>query len=326
MPTSTDGNCGANSDTHATCLNSEFGDCCSEKGFCGSSSLYCGVGCQKEFGTCNDASDLSVSTTGTCGDRARKASDLNVTCLGSEWGDCCSGSGYCGGNATYCGEGCQGAFGNPENISLDGNCGANSAVFATCLGSSHGDCCSHDGFCGRNASTYCGAGCQPEYGHCDSATTPWGAISVDGNCGPNSGVLAICTGSQWGDCCSGKGFCGGNSSYCGVGCQSEYGGCGPGAMTSPSPSASPAPGIDDGGLSTGAMAGIGVGAGVAGCALVGFAAWFAFFRRRRAKGANVPLEEAAPRDVKIPVEMASTTGLNEMDGKGLQVPVELPTR
>ncbi|KAL4981239.1 hypothetical protein BDW66DRAFT_156304 [Aspergillus desertorum] len=108
--TSTDGNCGANSETNATCLNSSFGNCCSSKGYCGSTTAYCGEGCQLEFGTCNDASVQTVSTTGSCGATLTS----NVTCLGSEYGDCCSRMGYCGGNASYCGDGCQSGFGSCE--------------------------------------------------------------------------------------------------------------------------------------------------------------------------------------------------------------------
>lgn len=106
--TSTDGNCGSNSDTSATCLGSTYGDCCSSKGYCGETSAYCAEGCQLDFGECNDGSVQTVSTTGSCG--STKTS--NVTCLGSTYGDCCSGKGYCGGNSSYCGSGCQSAFGN----------------------------------------------------------------------------------------------------------------------------------------------------------------------------------------------------------------------
>ncbi|KAL4983483.1 hypothetical protein BDW68DRAFT_181532, partial [Aspergillus falconensis] len=108
--TSTDGNCGANSETNATCLNSTFGNCCSSKGYCGSTTAYCSEGCQLEFGSCNDASVQTVSTTGSCGATLTS----NVTCLGSEYGDCCSRMGYCGGNASYCGDGCQSEFGSCE--------------------------------------------------------------------------------------------------------------------------------------------------------------------------------------------------------------------
>ncbi|KAL4924246.1 uncharacterized protein BDV17DRAFT_295562 [Aspergillus undulatus] len=105
--TSTDGNCGSNSDSHVTCIGSIWGNCCSEKGYCGNTTAYCGEGCQLQFGECNDASVQTISTTGSCGATLTS----NVTCLGSTYGDCCSGKGYCGGDTAYCGSGCQGEFG-----------------------------------------------------------------------------------------------------------------------------------------------------------------------------------------------------------------------
>ncbi|KAE8443402.1 hypothetical protein EG329_001883 [Mollisiaceae sp. DMI_Dod_QoI] len=50
LPVSTDGSCG----NGVTCAGSTFGTCCSEYGFCGSSSDYCRAlfGCQTQFGTC----------------------------------------------------------------------------------------------------------------------------------------------------------------------------------------------------------------------------------------------------------------------------------
>ncbi|KAF7556876.1 hypothetical protein G7Z17_g1166 [Cylindrodendrum hubeiense] len=47
----TNGLCGAAFD--ATCKNYGTKTCCSQYGFCGSSSTHCGTGCQKGFGTCN---------------------------------------------------------------------------------------------------------------------------------------------------------------------------------------------------------------------------------------------------------------------------------
>ena len=47
MPVSEDGSCGEDT----TCEGSEFGDCCSQYGWCGSSVDYCGEGCQPDFGS-----------------------------------------------------------------------------------------------------------------------------------------------------------------------------------------------------------------------------------------------------------------------------------
>ncbi|KAL4913896.1 hypothetical protein BDW62DRAFT_156668 [Aspergillus aurantiobrunneus] len=108
MNTSIDGNCGANSETNATCLDSTFGNCCSSKGFCGETSAYCSEGCQLEFGECNDARVQTVTTTGSCGATLTS----NVTCLGSTYGDCCSSNGFSGGNSSHCADGCQSDFGS----------------------------------------------------------------------------------------------------------------------------------------------------------------------------------------------------------------------
>ncbi|KAI9369826.1 hypothetical protein BJX61DRAFT_545212 [Aspergillus egyptiacus] len=112
-PISIDGNCGANSDTNATCTDSPFGNCCSAKGYCGSTLAYCGEGCQLPFGKCNDASVQTISTTGSCGATLTS----NITCLDSTYGDCCSRNGYCGGNSSYCGTGCQAEFGRCDSDS-----------------------------------------------------------------------------------------------------------------------------------------------------------------------------------------------------------------
>lgn len=45
---STDGNCAG----EKTCQGSVFGNCCSQYNRCGSTSDFCGVGCQEGFGSC----------------------------------------------------------------------------------------------------------------------------------------------------------------------------------------------------------------------------------------------------------------------------------
>lgn len=45
---STEGNCTGG----ITCQGSKFGQCCSRYNWCGSTSEYCGTGCQPSFGTC----------------------------------------------------------------------------------------------------------------------------------------------------------------------------------------------------------------------------------------------------------------------------------
>ena len=60
----------------------------------GSSSTYCGTGCQSAYGTCGvnsttvAASGTVVSTDGTCGGTNA------YTCQGSKFGNCCSQNGW----------------------------------------------------------------------------------------------------------------------------------------------------------------------------------------------------------------------------------------
>ncbi|KAF2116331.1 hypothetical protein BDV96DRAFT_48310 [Lophiotrema nucula] len=119
LPTSTvkvslDGSCGGTNEY--ICRGSGFGDCCSPYGWCGSLAAHCGAGCQVSFGSCNastsatgtaplPSSTLKVSLDGACGDATGQ------TCLGSDFGNCCSPYGYCGKTDTYCSTGCQTAFG-----------------------------------------------------------------------------------------------------------------------------------------------------------------------------------------------------------------------
>ncbi|KAL6246524.1 hypothetical protein RBB50_006761 [Rhinocladiella similis] len=104
---STTGSCGVQSDGDVlTCQDSTFGNCCSTHGFCGSNATYCGGGCQTDYGSCTPSSDL-ISVDGRCG----SSDPSDQICLGSEFGNCCSQNGFCGGNSTYCGTGCQEDFG-----------------------------------------------------------------------------------------------------------------------------------------------------------------------------------------------------------------------
>ncbi|KAF2746618.1 carbohydrate-binding module family 18 protein [Sporormia fimetaria CBS 119925] len=158
---SRDGTCGGAKGN--TCLNSEFGNCCSQYRYCGSISAYCGTGCQRRFGSCNNGQppsnpnppsppSLRVSTNGKCGN--------GVTCQGSKFGSCCSEHGWCGSSDAYCKAGCQSAFGicteTPTGeVSTNARCGAPEGFI--CSGSIFGDCCSQYGYCGRTGA-YCGQG------------------------------------------------------------------------------------------------------------------------------------------------------------------------
>ncbi|KAH8122261.1 carbohydrate-binding module family 18 protein [Trichoderma asperelloides] len=150
-----------------------------------------------------------LSTNGTCGPAWGHA-----TCTGTNFGKCCSTSGYCGSTPDYCGAGncVSGACsGSSTGVTTDGTCGpANGGT--TCDNPSFGPCCSTSGYCG-STSAYCGPGnCYS--GKCDPDN---GGPSTDGSCGPNFAGNKTCTGTQFGTCCSVSGYCGSTSAYCGVG-------------------------------------------------------------------------------------------------------------
>jgi len=95
---STDGTCANNG------LSCPSGQCCSQYGWCGTTSDYCGAGCQSAFGTCTGGStggSTGVSTDGTCANNG----------LSCPSGECCSQYGWCGTTSDYCGAGCQSGFG-----------------------------------------------------------------------------------------------------------------------------------------------------------------------------------------------------------------------
>jgi peptidoglycan/xylan/chitin deacetylase (PgdA/CDA1 family) len=127
---STDGTCGTQG-KNQICIGSEFGNCCSQYGYCGKSTDHCGTGCNTLFGNCGTNANpssaptatstsapqptgaLKTSTDGSCG------SSSGFTCVGfihdGAKSECCSQYGWCGASTDHCGTGC-----NP----LAGNCGS----------------------------------------------------------------------------------------------------------------------------------------------------------------------------------------------------------
>lgn len=85
----------------------------------------------------------------------------NKTCTGTQFGSCCSTSGYCGSTNYYCSPpNCySGACLTSGYTSTDGECGPTFSGNMTCPGSLFGDCCSVSGYCG-NSTAYCsGSNC-----------------------------------------------------------------------------------------------------------------------------------------------------------------------
>ncbi|KAL2827355.1 hypothetical protein BDW59DRAFT_171377 [Aspergillus cavernicola] len=94
------GACEPNNDwSYTTFSNPRFGACCSIYGYCGDGTDFCGAGvcysgnCEPDIG--------GPSISGECG----PSFVGNKTCTGTQFGDCCSTSGYCGSTEEYCGAG-----------------------------------------------------------------------------------------------------------------------------------------------------------------------------------------------------------------------------
>ncbi|KAJ5131970.1 hypothetical protein N7448_006128 [Penicillium atrosanguineum] len=64
---STTGTCGAYNGT-ATCSGSAFGNCCSQFGWCGGDTGYCGYGCQSDYGSCGVSTTLTWKSLGCYSD------------------------------------------------------------------------------------------------------------------------------------------------------------------------------------------------------------------------------------------------------------------
>ncbi|KAL0937487.1 polysaccharide deacetylase family protein [Colletotrichum truncatum] len=94
--------------------------CCSEYGFCGTTTAHCGTGCQPLFGTCGSAAPApsgasatasapaATQTSGGISPDSSCGGDKGYTCPDST---CCSEYGFCGTTTAHCGTGCQPLFG-----------------------------------------------------------------------------------------------------------------------------------------------------------------------------------------------------------------------
>jgi len=204
------------------------GQCCSQYGYCGTSSSHCGSKCQEGYGKCNTSNSSSkTSSNGRCGSGYGKCPS----------GKCCSKYGYCGSSSDHCSpnKGCQSSYGhcsssgggssssNKNKTSSNGRCGSG---YGKCPS---GKCCSKYGYCG-SSSDHCSPnkGCQSSYGSCNSNSKSSNSkvtTSSNGRCGLIGGIRYICPD---GKCCSKSGKCGLSSSHCSTnkGCQSKYGKCG----------------------------------------------------------------------------------------------------
>ncbi|KAK3209831.1 hypothetical protein GRF29_44g732429 [Pseudopithomyces chartarum] len=172
LKVSTTARCGA--EVGLTCRGSNFGECCSSHGYCGSTPAYCQTGCQSGFGKCGTTSSpnkpvAKVSKDGRCGGYS------GYTCQGSTFGNCCNKNGYCGKTSDYCGTGCDSKF---------GTCGVKPSSSKPCSSSKAKPTSTR----APSASSY---------------ATP--KVSNDAHCGAGNGKMT-CMGSKWGNCCSKNGY------------------------------------------------------------------------------------------------------------------------
>lgn len=80
---SPDASCGGT--TGYTCTGSQFGSCCSQYGWCGSSPTYCDNGCQPGFGTCTGSTTTTlVTSTKTSSTPKPTGTSTLADCLGSK--------------------------------------------------------------------------------------------------------------------------------------------------------------------------------------------------------------------------------------------------
>ncbi|KAL1841753.1 hypothetical protein VTJ49DRAFT_6667 [Mycothermus thermophilus] len=152
LQVTTNGQCGNNT----MCIgNPNYGPCCSQHFWCGSSMEYCGPGCRAEFGACLGIPGLpgypsgnETSTTTPPGGTTTTPTSTSSTTTTSTTTSAAP------------------SFTLPpgQRSSTDGRCGNG----VNCLGSQFGRCCSQFGWCG-DGDQYCPyiVGCQPEFGYCD---------------------------------------------------------------------------------------------------------------------------------------------------------------
>ena len=274
---SSDGSCGGS----FGCQGSVHGNCCSQWGWCGSTTAYCGTGCQSSFGTCgtsnSSSSALQISADKTCGPTTSN------TCQGSTYGNCCSQYGYCGSTSDYCGTGCQAGFGtcgqassgnssspssivSPSPSAISSSAAASQAVsypvdtmteaitYTTTLTqtggaytATSGSSAASSGFTGVTLPTSQPSGFITMVSSTTTSASPSTSstyipdlvtiipthlrrrrqsgltISPNGLCGSSTGYT--CMGSNFGDCCSQYGYCGSLDAYCANGCQNGFGSC-----------------------------------------------------------------------------------------------------
>jgi hypothetical protein len=249
---STDGRCGV--DFGNTFCGDEAVPCCSEYGWCGTGATFCGLGCQSAYGLCDGMTyspsnqpigtptlvptneptneptavptiaatavpSLSmaptshiVSTDGRCG------IDFGNTFCGDEAVPCCSEYGWCGTGATFCGLGCQSAYGLCDGMTYSPS---NQPIGTPTLVPTNEPTNEPTAVPTIEATAVptIAATAIPSLSMAPTSHI----VSTDGRCGIDFGNT-FC-GDEAVPCCSEYGWCGTGTTFCGLGCQSVYGLC-----------------------------------------------------------------------------------------------------
>ncbi|CAZ82925.1 unnamed protein product [Tuber melanosporum] len=177
-PDNTCGNLFAGAGNNYTCGPTNIGTCCSQYGYCGATSDYCGTGCQAAYGNCTSSGGGGGGGDTPTDPNLCGPTNGNNSCV---TGSCCSANGYCGTTSDYClpANGCQPAYGTCNSTSTPGGgsddrCGP-AGGNQVC---SNNRCCSPAGYCGTG-SDYCKSpDCLRGFGVCDSDQTPSGASTA----------------------------------------------------------------------------------------------------------------------------------------------------
>jgi hypothetical protein len=177
LTVSKSGQCGASNGL--TCKGSTFGSCCSQHNYCGSTSAYCGTGCQSGYGTCisttTPVTPAKVSTDGTCG------GTKGYTCLKSVYGNCCSQYGFCGSTSAYCGTGCNSGFGSCAGTADSSSVHTSSSTRSSTKSTRSSSISTHTSSSAAPSSTL--------------------KVTINSRCGVGF-TQFTCQGSKWGNCCS----------------------------------------------------------------------------------------------------------------------------
>ncbi|KAI4687419.1 hypothetical protein J4E81_008270 [Alternaria sp. BMP 2799] len=165
LVTTTDGSCGGTSGF--TCVGFADGECCSQYGFCGKTTDYCGTGCNPLFGNCAGSSGSPAPSSAAPSTAAPStAAPTTVSTSIRPVTTSTSTSTRATTTSTRTST-APAATSSAAGLKVSKNrlCGARSQQ--TCKGSAYGNCCSPAGICGNSLlSCMKMFGCQPGFGDC----------------------------------------------------------------------------------------------------------------------------------------------------------------